>query len=288
MKHDIKNIFAFITFANSKNIVEAADKLQISQPALSAHLKNFEESLPFSPFMMQGRKKILTPYGQDLYEELNDKVAGLDDLIHQISLKHGDHKSVTLRVGGRREILSRILKSLPFSGRIIALDCSSEMGNIMLQKAQLDLLITQEKPDSLNLIAKAFFKDQFQILLPRKIKIKTSQINQKLLIELRHHPFLSYKKDNNPLQILEQKFLITEEQKKACTFSDWSTLIDLCEKQVGWTISPTSFFVDETKCQKLLVPESLIPATQFYLIYPKELAKTKWFLELVTRIRTIF
>jgi len=284
----MKLIYSFIVFAESRNIVEAADKLKVSQPALSAYLKSFEEQLPQPVFTMQGRKKILTQFGQEIYLQLKDKVSGIDSLIEQTSLKYNNRETALVKIGGRSEILARILLKLPFPGQIIAVNCDHRSGISLVLKSQLDLLISQEIPDSLNLIAKPLFKDQFQILIPKKMKIEASTVSKKLLQQMASLPLLSYKSDFDQLQRLREHFGQTESQYTLRIFSDWQVLNGLCERGLGWTLSPTSFPFDETKCQRFLVPTEIIPATQFYLIYPKSLSKVRWFSELASSIQKVF
>lgn len=288
MKYDIKLLQAFLVFAESKNINEAALKLQVSQPAMSAYLKNFEASLPHSLFLMQGRKKTLTAYGHEIYLQLKERLKFLDDVVDQVSAKHGDQRSATIRVGGRSEILVRVLRTLKFPGHLMAIECSSKIGIPMLQNSQLDLLIAQVEPDSLNLIAKPFFKDRFQILLPEKMKIRGSRLNKELFHALAKLPFLAYRKDLEPFTTLRRFYEVNEPQNTLRTIANWPVLVDLCEKGMGWTLCPTSFPFNESKCRSIAIPEDLLPAMQFYFLYPKNFSKTGWFAGLIKEIQEGF
>jgi DNA-binding transcriptional LysR family regulator len=55
---------SFVIFVESRNIVEAAQELRISQPLLSLHLKGLEEALGLSLFEFKGKKKILNSSGK--------------------------------------------------------------------------------------------------------------------------------------------------------------------------------------------------------------------------------
>ena len=81
---------AFVVFADSENITKAAEKLNISQPSLSVQLAKLEEALPFSPFSMSGKKKLLNPYGQALYKSLNLKIYDLQKQVETVTLLFSD------------------------------------------------------------------------------------------------------------------------------------------------------------------------------------------------------
>ncbi len=285
---DLKLINSFLVFAESKNIIEAALKLKISQPALSSHLKSFEEQLPQKIFIMQGRKKTLNKLGQELYLQLNQKLKGIDRTIEGVLLRHNSQAEATVKIGGRKEIIGRVLRELKFAVKIEALDCDSKTGVEWMLNSKLDLALIQERPDSLHLITKPLFKDQFQLLIPKKMNIDSSQINKKLLLELCNLPFLSYKPELSQLIDLRKRFEISTTQNVFRIFSDWQILIEMCEKGLGWTLAPSSFFFDKNKCESILISTHILDATDFFLVFPKANAKMNWFIDLTAEIKTVF
>ncbi len=285
---DIKLIHSFIVFAESKNIVEAAFKLKISQPGLSAHLKAFEDQLSHKIFVMQGRKKSLNKLGQDLYLHLNEKFSGIDHSIESVLLRHSNKAEATVKIGGRKEIIGRVLKELRFAVKIEAYDCDSRTGVQWMLNSKLDLALIQERPDSLYLSTRPLFKDQFQLLVPKKMNLNSLSLSKKLLLELSELPFLGYKK-NLPQEIeLKKHFEISETQNVFRLFSDWEALVEMCEKGLGWTLAPSSFLYNKNKCDGLLISTEIIEATDFYLVYPKANSKMTWFMELTAEIKSIF
>lgn len=285
---DLKLIHSFIVFAESKNIVEAADKLKISQPAMTAHLKAFEEQLPQKIFVMQGRKKTLNKLGLELYQQLSEKLQGVDRTIESVLLRHSNQAEATVKIGGRKEIVGRVLRDLKFAVKIEAYDYDSKTGVEKMLNSQLDLALMQERPDSLSLTTKPLFKDQFQLLIPKKMNIWASAVNKKTLSELTKLPFLSYKPDLPQLADLRKRYEITEKQNIFRTFSDWQTLVEMCEKGLGWTLAPSSFLFDKGKCDSLLISAEILPATDFYLVFPKANAKMSWFMDLTVEIKAVF
>ena len=60
-----KDMQYILTIANYGNLTKAADALFLSQPALSIHLKQLENSLGLQLFDRMGRKMILTYAGEE-------------------------------------------------------------------------------------------------------------------------------------------------------------------------------------------------------------------------------
>ena len=57
-----------IAVSESRNFRAAAEKLRISQPAVSFKLKELERHLPLPLFQLEGRRKVLTHFGRALSE----------------------------------------------------------------------------------------------------------------------------------------------------------------------------------------------------------------------------
>lgn len=80
------------------NLTKAADKLHISQSALSSQIKQLEESLDCPLFARQGRKLVLTEFGNVAFsyaESIFTKGMELENLIR----KGIDSENQTLRIG---------------------------------------------------------------------------------------------------------------------------------------------------------------------------------------------
>ena len=285
---DLKLISSFLVFAESKNIIAAAQRLKISQPALSSHLKAFEDQLPQKIFAMQGRKKTLNKLGNELYLQLQQKLQGVDSLIEGILLRHSSQSEATVKIGGRKEIIGRVLRELKFAVRVEAYDCDSKTGVEWMLNSKLDLALMQERPDNLYLTTKPLFKDQFQILIPKKMNVGNPQLNKKLVQELASFPFLSYKTELPQLLDLHKRFEVAASQNVFRIFSDWQILVEMCEMGMGWTLAPSSFPFDEKKCLSVPVSTDILAATDFYLVYPKANAKLSWFVDLTTEIKSLF
>ena len=127
-----------------------------------------------------------------------------------------------------------------------------------------------------------------KILIPKKMVISSGSIGKKLLNELSLLPFLAYKQNLPHLSELRERFAITESQNVFRIFSDWQVLVEMCEKGLGWTLAPSSFLFDKSRCESISISSELIKGTDFYLVYPKANSNIDWFTDLIFEIKSVF
>ena len=64
----------FYTVAINQNITKASEELNISQPAVTKHIKNLEEILQAKLFVRSNHGIKLTEQGKSLYDEIKESV----------------------------------------------------------------------------------------------------------------------------------------------------------------------------------------------------------------------
>lgn len=92
----------FVVVANELNITKASEKLHISQPAVTKHIKNLEGIIGTTLFKRSNKGLVLTEEGTVLYEELKDPI---NDII-KIDSKISKNKNVNL--GSHNHLLNII------------------------------------------------------------------------------------------------------------------------------------------------------------------------------------
>ena len=81
---DIRILRYFVAVAEEKSITRAAQKLYISQPALSKQLKDLENELELSLFEKKGRNIQLTDDGKFLLSQANEIIKLMDKTINNL------------------------------------------------------------------------------------------------------------------------------------------------------------------------------------------------------------
>ena len=107
-----------VAMAETKNLMEAARKLSITQPAVSQRLRRLEALVPLPLFQREGKRKRLTPYGHRLYEMGKENRTALTLAFENLNRAYADAKNLTLRVGCRPQHLALVLDRIQFAGRI--------------------------------------------------------------------------------------------------------------------------------------------------------------------------
>lgn len=92
----------FVVVANELNITKASEKLHISQPAVTKHIKNLEGIIGTTLFKRSNKGLVLTEEETALYEELKDPI---NDII-KIDSKISKNKNVNL--GSHNHLLNII------------------------------------------------------------------------------------------------------------------------------------------------------------------------------------
>lgn len=95
---DQKLLFSFVTLAEELNFVRAAERLRITQSALSQQIAKFEQELGFTLFDRTRRRVSLTDAGRSLLEEGRIALRQLD-LAVEMARRASEGKSGRLTIG---------------------------------------------------------------------------------------------------------------------------------------------------------------------------------------------
>lgn len=107
----------FLTIVKHMNLSKAANELYISQPALSLALGRLEAELDVQLFYRDGRKLIISPAGEYLYnyfKDLKDAHDRLTDAAEEFH-RHGQSHSVTIGFSVSAELFSTLYMSGKFN-----------------------------------------------------------------------------------------------------------------------------------------------------------------------------
>jgi DNA-binding transcriptional LysR family regulator len=112
---DLMHLRTFVAVARERNLTRAADRIAISQPAASAHIRAIEEQFGIQLFERTGRGLDLTPTGQMLLARA-ENILALASEFSTVSLELGDGLGGPVHIGSNADpALSRIG---PFIGEL--------------------------------------------------------------------------------------------------------------------------------------------------------------------------
>lgn len=94
---NIRQVEVFKAIMDAGSITEAAERLHVSQPSVSKHLKLLEASLGLILFQRTGNRLVASPEAQALHEQITRTYQGLDHLDRYAEgLKHHAHGQITV------------------------------------------------------------------------------------------------------------------------------------------------------------------------------------------------
>jgi DNA-binding transcriptional LysR family regulator len=151
---DFRHLRAFITVAEEASVTKAAERLHISQPPLSRHIKQLEDELGIILFVRHRQGVTLTDAGQRLLEKARALAAAASDFYESANqaTRH-DANKVRLGIGwGLWETVNRIrvASAAQFGNMTIeATDVMcAEQYNHQLQEGSLDVVFGRPYFDS--------------------------------------------------------------------------------------------------------------------------------------------
>src|SRR5690242_5833191 len=116
MDPDLNLLKTLISVAESRSFQEAAQRLGISQPAVSFQLRQLEATVAAPLFYLSGKRKVLTHYGQSLYETAKRQMHAFGKSLEDLDRNYANPGKLTLRIGGRLEVLAFVSPRISFPG----------------------------------------------------------------------------------------------------------------------------------------------------------------------------
>ncbi len=261
----------FITFVESKNITETAEKLYISQPAVTVHLQQLEHHIQQKLFITQGRRKVLTQFGKIFYQSVSGSWRDLQKSIEVAHWQAGDKSQFHLRIGGRQEILSLLAPKINFEGHVEFIPLSGKTAVDAILERRIDLAIVQNRPDTTDVVAKKLFSNSVVFAVSKSLLKGLSLKSQMKNSEwLKATPSLGYKKHQPPFltEWWKEHKVDSISLKFAC--EDWNVIAELIAQGRGYSLIP-----EDIPLAKNVEIESApaIKPIDFYLLYQKDLNK---------------
>lgn len=185
---DLNQLNQLITFYEEGTITNAAEKLLISQPALTRSLQKLEEDLEVTLFVRQKNKTTFTPTGEFVVNEAKKLLTSAENFL--TTVRHENLKNTTLFIGVCApgpiiELTER------FDERKYAFDIKYEMKTGMtlinsLFEETYQAIVTDKALEDDRIISQPIFKEQLNLAV-----LPSHPLADKEEIELRDLDYLS-------------------------------------------------------------------------------------------------
>ncbi len=276
-------IETFLTFADSPHIVEAAHRLTLSQPTVSYQLRQLEEQVGLPLFRQQGRKKVLTSYGEQLKTNLKAEFGQMDTAITNALKKLHNADSPTIRIGARREILNQVNIPHKWKGILRFEAMSSEEAIRRLSNGQLDMAITRKIPKTGDLIQKKFLVSKTVLAIHKKSlqgrSIKSLVTDTDFF---KKTPCWAYNDEAPHLkEWIEHLGLKLTDLKIKAYCEDWLVLSHWLEQNEGYLFMPSGIAQKSPHVEIMPMDHRLFPPTVFFAVFRPELKAVPGFDQLI-------
>ena len=144
----------FYSVAINQNITKASEELNISQPAVTKHIKNLEDSLGVILFNRTRKGVVLTPIGQKIFLEIKNALTIFDNVESEVR-NYKDNDCGTIRIGISTTLVRILMDYInefykKYPNVKIEINTNTTKENIKsLQNGLLDLIICK-LPSSLD------------------------------------------------------------------------------------------------------------------------------------------
>ena len=159
---NLHQLATFQVVARHCSYVRAAEELHFSQPAVSAQIRQLEESLGIKLFDQIGRRTHLTQAGEELYEYSQKIFEVIDDALESIELLRSPHHG-RLSVGADTTVGSYVIPGLLgkfheiYPDVEIALDVVNRAALVdALTNNRIDMAIVGRVPDDISVVIEPF------------------------------------------------------------------------------------------------------------------------------------
>lgn len=264
----------FVEVAKEKNITRASEKLHISQPAVTRHIKNLENELNMVLFKRTNGME-LTEAGEKLFNEILPAI----DKIVEVDKKYSSSNDIILATYAT--MLSKVLSgaiaefySKNKDAKIITITDNSKVLNNPLQNGDIDIAILRKFDD------KEYDKSKYKYIelgtidfymvannksdLCNKKKIKIEDLKDKIIYIPRGD-----NNSTNAFQKLVDKFNLNNEIKRIDSVS-MSQIVQEFDNCVGIANSMYLAKEIENKAFSVLDIAFKIPPTEMGIYYRKD------------------
>lgn len=250
---DLQQIRYFLALAKELHFWNTAEKISITQSALSRHIQSMERELGVQLFERNKRNVKLTPAGCFLKEKWETELNKLDS-IHQFARQIHLGESGTIRIAHPDSIsgsimpdfMAKIVKALP-KLQVELVQLMYENQQEFLRNYKIDLIITRDNNKDKDIRSEKIHVDRLSIVVPEQHPFKT--LHDLTKEKLASQKFILPVKDEGSSysDIIQQFFKSIDLTPEVFMHSEFgSTIIAMVKKGLGIAVLPDSYMFHES------------------------------------------
>lgn len=277
---DFKQLQSYVTAVKYRSFSVAAEKLGISQPTISIHIKNIEEELGTKLVIRTAKSFEVTPKGQEFYDCVQNMIRLKGDLISRWSGR--ERKTICMGASSISSayILPEVLPAFRNNNEDVYFEINQDDSKSIIEdvekgKYDIGLVGLSEENDKLNFID--FYHDHMALITPVREKAKELNDMEEFPWEqILKYPWILRENEiicNNLVDKILQEYGYSKmDLCVIARMNDLEAVKNLVAGGVGISILPEKSVEDYRDEGKLLVFE--IPKTStripFYIVYKRD------------------
>ena len=273
------------------SFTKAAEKLYVSQPALSLAIKKLEDELGYPLFERRGKQTVPTEYGEKYFQAIKEIKRIQADLENEIS-EIAQLKCGKIRVGSTtfiaNYILPNIMKEFKRLYPNISVELFVEQSTVLQEKLEcdeLDIIIDNSVNDLPEMLYQPLFEEKILIGIPNEYKINEKLTECKLdqkkhdashskktsIDLLKDESFILLKDGNSMREIATKIFSEAKiDPKISMEFDSLLSAVRYAECGFGICLLTDTILKSLVTNLSLYVPDTKFSARTVYLIKKKK------------------
>jgi len=249
---DIQNIRAFLMVAETGSFSRAAERLYITQPAISKRISGLEDALDCKLFDRLGKSIVLTQAGEALIPGYRNILAEIDESERIVSALR-NRVSGHLRFGTSHHIglhrLPPVLREYTRQYPDVELDIrfmDSEQAAELILKGDIELALVT-LPDSVEapLMTRTIWSDPMQCVVAADHEL--ARLKRPKLEDLYQHGVLLQSHNTHTRHIIDQALHLPADIKIILESNYLETIKAMIQHGLGWGVLPESMIDDTLK-----------------------------------------
>ena len=278
-----------VAFQEAKNLIEAAEKLKISQPAVTQRLQRLQEQVAVPLYAFEGRKKVLTHYGKGLYDLAKQTFNDLDRGFENLNRRYASPKNLVLRIGGAKELMNLFTGLIEFAGQMDHRKLSEGQALAALQTETIDIAVGSSSVSEGDLVSRRFFEGPSRLLYHRRFwpevaSFRDLQAHPQRLLDI---PCCLHRLEPQFIERLCRGLDVDSDRLNSrFVFEDWQSVLGCIEDGGGYSVVPAYIQSRSKSIKEIDIPHATIQRISYYATFHKKLKKIDSFkqvLNFVTR-----